>query len=77
MTTALNRALKTKKLFVFDMDGTVFLGGRVFDFAVRFIKNLRESGRRVLFSQTMRRTTRNITMTSSAGWASTRRTARS
>ena len=49
MTTALNRALKTKKLFVFDMDGTVFLGGRVFDFAVRFIKNLRESGRRVLF----------------------------
>ena len=49
MTTALTRTLKTKKLFVFDMDGTVFLGGRVFDFAVRFIKNLRESGRRVLF----------------------------
>ena len=38
MTTALNRALKTKKLFVFDMDGTVFLGGRVFDFAAELAK---------------------------------------
>lgn len=41
--------LKSKKLFVFDMDGTIFLGGRVFDFAVKFIKNLRAAGYRVLF----------------------------
>ncbi|MBQ7381312.1 MAG: HAD-IIA family hydrolase [Clostridia bacterium] len=38
-----------KKLYIFDMDGTIYLGDRVFDFAVRFLKNLRKSGRRVLF----------------------------
>lgn len=38
-----------KKLFVFDMDGTIYLGARVFDFAVKFIADLRASGRRVLF----------------------------
>ena len=38
-----------KKLYIFDMDGTIYLGGRVFDFAVKFIENLRASGRRVLF----------------------------
>lgn len=48
MNTNLQK-LKSKKLFVFDMDGTVFLGGKVFDFAVRFIKNLRAAGYRVLF----------------------------
>ena len=31
------------------MDGTIYLGGIPFDFAIRYIKNLRESGRRVLF----------------------------
>lgn len=41
--------LKDKKLFIFDMDGTIYLGGNPFDFAIRFIKNLRASGRRVLF----------------------------
>ena len=38
-----------KKLYIFDMDGTIYLGNRVFDFAVRFIQNLRASGRKVLF----------------------------
>ena len=38
-----------KKLYIFDMDGTIYLGGRVFDFAIKFIDNLRASGRRVLF----------------------------
>ena len=28
--------LADKKLYIFDMDGTIYLGGRVFDFAVRF-----------------------------------------
>ena len=41
--------LLSKKLFVFDMDGTIYLGGNPFDFAVRYINRLRESGRRVLF----------------------------
>ncbi|MBQ9162144.1 MAG: HAD-IIA family hydrolase [Clostridia bacterium] len=41
--------LANKKLFIFDMDGTIYLGSRVFDYAIRFIKNLRASGREVMF----------------------------
>ena len=41
--------LNRKKLFVFDMDGTIYLGAQPFDFAVKFINRLRASGRRVLF----------------------------
>ncbi|MBE6592432.1 MAG: HAD-IIA family hydrolase [Ruminococcaceae bacterium] len=41
--------IKDKKLYVFDMDGTIYLGGIPFDFAKRFIKNLRQNGKRVLF----------------------------
>lgn len=41
--------IKEKKLYIFDMDGTIYLGGRPFDFAIRFIKNLRAAGKRVLF----------------------------
>ncbi len=41
--------LRDKKLCVFDMDGTIYLGKVVFDFAIRFIEHLRASGRRVLF----------------------------
>ncbi len=41
--------IKEKKLFIFDMDGTIYLGGKPFDFAIRFIKNLRASGKKVLF----------------------------
>ena len=41
--------LNEKKLYVFDMDGTIYLGKIVFDFAIRFIDHLRASGRRVLF----------------------------
>ena len=41
--------VKDKKLYIFDMDGTIYLGGNPFDFAIRYIKNLRASGRRVLF----------------------------
>ncbi len=43
------RELADKKLYVFDMDGTIYLGKIVFDFAIRFIEHLRASGRRVLF----------------------------
>ena len=41
--------IKDKKLYIFDMDGTIYLGGKPFDFAIRFIKNLRAAGKRVLF----------------------------
>ena len=43
------QALVDKRLYVFDMDGTIYLGKTVFDFAIRFIDHLRASGRRVLF----------------------------
>ena len=52
MTTdleAARAALSGKELFVFDMDGTIYLGERVFPEAIRFIKRLRSNGRRVLF----------------------------
>ncbi len=45
----MKNTLKNKKLFVFDQDGTIYLGGRVFDFAIEFIKNLRKNGHKVLF----------------------------
>lgn len=41
--------LLSKKLFIFDMDGTIYLGGKPFDFAVQYINRLRASGRRILF----------------------------
>ena len=44
-----NEILASKKLFIFDMDGTIYLGGIPFDFAISFIKNLRKSGKQVLF----------------------------
>ena len=47
--TEQKQILKQKKLFVFDMDGTIYLGNKVFDFAIRFIEHLRENGYRVLF----------------------------
>lgn len=54
MLTELNREqigeiLNSKKLFVFDMDGTIYLGGIPFEFAVRFINRLRAAGKRILF----------------------------
>ena len=46
---ASDHLLNSKKLFIFDMDGTIYLGGKPFDFAIRFIKNLRANGKKVLF----------------------------
>ncbi|MBQ8250053.1 MAG: HAD-IIA family hydrolase [Clostridia bacterium] len=43
------KELENKKLYIFDQDGTIYLGGRVFPSAVKFINHLRESGKRVLF----------------------------
>ena len=41
--------LAEKELYIFDMDGTIYLGFQVFPFAIRFIENLRKAGKRVLF----------------------------
>lgn len=48
MGVKVNR-LSDKKLYIFDMDGTVYLGERVFPYAVTYIKRLRKEGKRVLF----------------------------
>ncbi len=45
----MNQTLLEKDLFIFDMDGTIYLGERVFPFAVDFINALRAHGKRVLF----------------------------
>ena len=45
----MKKTLKNKKLFIFDMDGTIYLGAKVFPFAVEFIKKLRANGKKVLF----------------------------
>ena len=41
--------LKNKKLFIFDMDGTIYLGNSPFDFAIKFIENLHNSDKNILF----------------------------
>ena len=40
--------LKTK-LFLFDMDGTLYLGERLFDFTIALLEVIRKSGRRAMF----------------------------
>ncbi len=45
----MNEILASKKLYIFDQDGTIYLGGNVFGCAVKFIEYLRASGKRVLF----------------------------
>jgi len=41
--------LRSKKLFLFDMDGTLYLGDRLFDFTLELLDALKASGRRYLF----------------------------
>jgi phosphoglycolate/pyridoxal phosphate phosphatase family enzyme len=41
--------LKDIDLFVLDMDGTIYLGEQVFPEALRFVKEAREAGKRVIF----------------------------
>ncbi len=41
--------LNDKKLYIFDMDGTIYLGYNVFEYAIRFINNLRAAGKKVMF----------------------------
>jgi HAD superfamily hydrolase (TIGR01457 family) len=42
-------ALRDKKLFVLDLDGTFYLGDRIIDGSLDFINKVRSSGRSILF----------------------------
>ncbi len=42
-------AILEKKLYIFDMDGTIYLGENTFPFAIDFIDMLRKNGKKVLF----------------------------
>ena len=41
--------LEDKKLYIFDMDGTIYLGERALSFALSYIQDLRSRGKRILF----------------------------
>ena len=41
--------LKDKKLFLFDMDGTLYLGNRLFDFTLELLQTIRKNGGRYIF----------------------------
>ena len=41
--------LKSCKLFLFDMDGTLYLGSRLFDFTKDLLRTIRETGSRYMF----------------------------
>ena len=44
-----NLPLKSKKLFVLDMDGTFYLGDRILEGSLDFIEKVRESGKEFMF----------------------------
>ena len=41
--------LQSKKLFLFDMDGTLYLGDRLFDFTIELLQQIRRTGGKYLF----------------------------
>lgn len=41
--------LKNKKLWLFDMDGTIYLGDRLFDGTIDLMKNVKDNGGRYVF----------------------------
>ncbi len=44
-----NDSIKNIRLFLFDMDGTLYLGDRLFDFSKELLKKIRQSGADYLF----------------------------
>ena len=44
-----NEILRSKKLYLFDMDGTLYLGNRLYDFTLELLDTLKETGRHYLF----------------------------
>lgn len=45
----LKKVVQNTKCFVLDMDGTIYLGDRLFDFTVDFLKEVEKSGREFVF----------------------------
>ena len=41
--------LKSIRLFLFDMDGTLYLGDRLYDFTLELLDTIQSTGRRYLF----------------------------
>lgn len=41
--------LRSKKLFLFDMDGTLYLGNKLYDFTLELLDTLKNTGRHYLF----------------------------
>jgi len=44
-----NELIRSKRLWLFDMDGTLYLGDRLYGFTTELLAALRDSGRRYLF----------------------------
>lgn len=44
-----NELLQSINLFLFDMDGTLYLGDRLYDFTDRLLETIKKTGRRYLF----------------------------
>ena len=44
-----NKDIKNIKLFLFDMDGTVYLGNRLYDFTINLLKTIKHTGGRYMF----------------------------
>ena len=44
-----NELLRSKKLYLFDMDGTLYLGSRLYDFTLELLDTLKKTDRRYLF----------------------------
>ncbi len=47
--SALKHLLKKSKLFLFDMDGTLYLGNTLYTFTLELLKTIREKGKNYLF----------------------------
>ena len=41
--------LKKIKLFLFDMDGTLYLGSRLYDFTIELLNTIKQQGNRYIF----------------------------
>lgn len=44
-----NKDMKQLKLFLFDMDGTLYLGNKLYDFTIELLNTIKETGGRYLF----------------------------
>ena len=44
-----NELLKSIRLYLFDMDGTLYLGNRLYDFTLELLDTIKSTGRRYLF----------------------------